>query len=160
MLSQHLNKMLTEEMRVRWVQLLVKSAHEVGLPNDPEFRSAFQAYIEWGTRLAVENSQTVSKPPPHMPMPHWGWNTSAGAPGSRISALAPPPLSDAPAVLPEPGETVTFEKHIASLFRVMDRKSMRFVFDLGSYEDVSNHADAILERVKAGTMPCDGAWPK
>jgi hypothetical protein len=72
-------------------------------------------------------------------------------------------LPDAPAVLPQPGETVTFEKHIASFFRVMDRKSMKFVFDLGSYEDVSksaNTAEAILERVKAGTMPCDGAWPK
>lgn len=160
MLSQHLNKMLTEEMRVRWVQLLVTAAHEVGLPNDPEFRSAFQAYIEWGTRLAVENSQKESKPPPHMPMPHWGWTTSAGPPGSRVSALGPPAVPDAPPTLPQPGETVTFEKHIASLFRAMDRKSMKFVFDLGSYDDVSKHADAILERVKAGTMPCDGAWPK
>lgn len=160
MLSQHLNKMLTEEMRVRWVQLLVKSAHEVGLPNDPEFRSAFQAYIEWGTRLAVENSQHESKPPAHMPMPHWGWNTSAGPPGSRVSALAPSALPDAPTVLPQLGETVTFEKHVASLFRTMDRKSMMFAFDLGSYADVSKHAEAILGRVKAGTMPCDGAWPK
>jgi len=26
---------------------------EVGLPSDPEFRSAFVAYLEWGHRLAV-----------------------------------------------------------------------------------------------------------
>jgi hypothetical protein len=32
-------------------------------------------------------------------------------------------------------------------------------FDLGSYEDVSAHADRILQRLRAGTMPCDGAWP-
>ncbi len=36
---------------------------------------------------------------------------------------------------------------------------MRLHFDLGSYEDVSDHADRILERLRSGTMPCDGAWP-
>jgi hypothetical protein len=36
---------------------------------------------------------------------------------------------------------------------------MRLHFDLGSYEDVSECADRILERVRRGSMPCDGAWP-
>jgi hypothetical protein len=36
---------------------------------------------------------------------------------------------------------------------------MRFRFDLWSLEDVSTHADAILQRLEEGTMPCDGAWP-
>lgn len=36
---------------------------------------------------------------------------------------------------------------------------MKFAFDLWSHDDVSRHAEAILERVRAGTMPCDGAWP-
>ena len=36
---------------------------------------------------------------------------------------------------------------------------MRFAFDLWSHDDVSTHADAILERLRDGTMPCDGAWP-
>jgi len=36
---------------------------------------------------------------------------------------------------------------------------MRFRFDLWSLEDVSTHANAILHRLDAGTMPCDGAWP-
>jgi hypothetical protein len=57
-------------------------------------------------------------------------------------------------------EAVTFDKHIKPLFRERDRDSMRFAFDLASYGDVSTHADAILERLKAGTMPCDGAWPR
>lgn len=35
---------------------------------------------------------------------------------------------------------------------------MSWVFDLSSYDDVSRHADAILGRLRAGTMPCDGAW--
>ena len=85
MVSEHLGKCLTEEMRARWVTLLLQSAREAALPNDAEFRSAFQSYIEWGSRLAVENSQTDARPPQHMPMPHWDWNTSAGPPGGRIS---------------------------------------------------------------------------
>src|SRR5437899_12945909 len=42
---------------------------------------------------------------------------------------------------------------------VTRRDSMRFAFDLWSLNDVSAHADAILDRLEAGTMPCDGAWP-
>jgi hypothetical protein len=34
---------------------------------------------------------------------------------------------------------------------------MRFAFDLWSHEDVARHAEAIIERLQAGTMPCDGA---
>jgi len=113
-----------------------------------------------GSRLAVENSQTNSRPPQHMPMPHWDWSTSAGAPGSRVSALASPdegPQTQTP--LPGPNEPVEFSKHVKPLFRKMDQRSMQFVFDLWSYADVSKHADAILGRLRAGSMPCDGAWP-
>jgi hypothetical protein len=58
-----------------------------------------------------------------------------------------------------PNEPVGFAADIQPLFRVKDRQSMMRHFDLGSYDDVSEHADAILERLQAGTMPCDGAWP-
>ena len=61
--------------------------------------------------------------------------------------------------LPRDGEPVQFAAHIQPLFRLKDRQSMQRHFDLGSYEDVSAHADAILERLQGGTMPCDGAWP-
>jgi hypothetical protein len=37
---------------------------------------------------------------------------------------------------------------------------MRFVFDLWSYDDVNEHARAILHRIRDGSMPCDGAWPE
>jgi hypothetical protein len=36
---------------------------------------------------------------------------------------------------------------------------MRRAFDLWSYNDVQAHQDAILQRLRDGTMPCDGAWP-
>ena len=160
MISQHVGKCLTEEGRARWVALLMQSAQEAGLPNDPEFRSAFGAYIEWGSRLAVENSQTTAHPPQHMPMPRWDWATAAGPPGSRISALAPPAEDDEqPVVLPAADEPVRYDKHIKPLFRARDRQSMMFAFDLWSYDDVRSHAAAILARLRNGTMPCDGAWP-
>ncbi len=160
MISQHIGKGLTEEGRARWVQLLLRSAQEAGLPNDPEFRSAFGAYIEWGSRLAVENSQPGATPPDHMPMPRWDWHTAAGAPGSRISALKPTSKEEeTPVVLPAADEPVRFEKHIKPLFRERDRQSMTFAFDLWAFGDVKQHADAILERLRNGTMPCDGAWP-
>jgi CDGSH-type Zn-finger protein/truncated hemoglobin YjbI len=160
MISQHVGKQITEEHRTRWVVALLQSAREAGLPNDPEFRAVFQSYVEWGSRLAVENSQAESHPPPNMPMPHWEWNTAPGPPGSRISALAPEAEeTEQEAVLPGPDETVTFEAHIKSLFRSRDRKSMQFAFDLWSYDDVRTNAEAILKRLRAGTMPCDGPWP-
>jgi Ferritin-like len=56
-------------------------------------------------------------------------------------------------------EPLHFEENIKPLFRDRDRDSMRFAFDLWSLDDVSTHADAILDRLEAGTMPCDGAWP-
>jgi hypothetical protein len=57
-------------------------------------------------------------------------------------------------------EPLSFEADIKPLFRDRDRESMEFAFDLWSYDDVSEYADAILDRLEAGTMPCDGAWPK
>ena len=32
-------------------------------------------------------------------------------------------------------------------------------FDLWSYDDVAARSDAILARLRDGSMPCDGAWP-
>jgi hypothetical protein len=55
---------------------------------------------------------------------------------------------------------VSFETDVKPLFRERDRRSMEFAFDLWSYDDVSHNADSILARLRAGTMPCDGAWPK
>lgn len=157
MIGQHLGKGLTEEQRATWVRLLTKAADEAGLPDDPEFRAAFVAYLEWGSRIAKENSQPGADPPPHMPIPRWWWVCDA-TPGSRISALAPPEETPAPD-LPGEGVALSFAAHIKQLFRESDRGSMKWAFDLWSGEDVAKHSEAILGRLQAGTMPCDGAWP-
>ena len=56
-------------------------------------------------------------------------------------------------------DPMRFDEDIKPLFREGDRNAMRFAFDLWSPDDVSTHADDILGRLEAGTMPCDGAWP-
>src|SRR6266536_320118 len=79
MISRHIGKMLTEEKRQRWTQLLLQTADEIGLKSDPEFRSAFVGYLEWGTRIAVINSQlTENQMADTEPMPQWGWGETKG----------------------------------------------------------------------------------
>jgi len=55
-------------------------------------------------------------------------------------------------------EPVSFERDVKPLFRERDRGAMSSAFDLWSYEDVSANADAILDAVAGGSMPCDGPW--
>jgi hemoglobin len=78
MLAHHLRRHLTQEQRRRWVSLLLECADDVGLPDDPECRSAFVAYLEWGSRLAVLNSQDDVTPVLEQPMPSWGWGEVGG----------------------------------------------------------------------------------
>ncbi|HET6597181.1 MAG TPA: group II truncated hemoglobin [Anaerolineales bacterium] len=78
MISRHVGRKLDETQRKRWVQLFLESADEVGMPDDPEFRSALVGYLEWGSRMAVKNSQADENPiDENTPMPKWGW----GEPG-------------------------------------------------------------------------------
>ena len=55
---------------------------------------------------------------------------------------------------------MSFEAHVKPLFRARDRQSMLFAFDLWLPADVQAHAADILDRLRNGTMPCDGAWPR
>jgi len=75
-----------------------------------------------------------------------------------VAAATAPEDSQQPSSLPGPDETVSFSRHIKALFRTRDRQSMSFAFDLWSYADVTTNANAILERLQSGSMPCDGAW--
>ncbi|MBF9222073.1 group II truncated hemoglobin [Hymenobacter ruricola] len=80
MIQKHFSRHLTEQHRRRWVHLLLETADELQLPDDPEFRSAFVAYLEWGTRIAVLNSNTTAETgvAPDAPMPRWGWGEPGG----------------------------------------------------------------------------------
>lgn len=53
-----------------------------------------------------------------------------------------------------------FELSVKPMFRPEDRDAMLSVFDLWEFADVRDNATAILERLEAGDMPCDGPWPQ
>jgi hypothetical protein len=55
-------------------------------------------------------------------------------------------------------QQLSFAGDIRPLFRDRDIQSMKFAFDLASYEDVRTDAEAIYAALAAGQMPCDGAW--
>ena len=78
MIRQHLNRHLTQEQRRSWVGLLLDTADELKMPDDPEFRSALVGYLEWGSRLAVINSQPGAAADENAPMPKWGWGEVKG----------------------------------------------------------------------------------
>jgi hemoglobin len=73
MLAKHRDLAITPEQRFRFASLMSLAADDAGLPDDPEFRSAFVAYVEWGTRLALHNSQPGAEVFEHAPVPRWGW---------------------------------------------------------------------------------------
>jgi len=52
----------------------------------------------------------------------------------------------------------SFATDIQPLFRDKDRARMDWAFDLWDHQQVKENAAAILERVEAGDMPCDGPW--
>jgi len=78
MIQQHLNRHLTQTQRQEWVALLLDTADELKMPDDPEFRSALVGYLEWGSRLSVINSQAGAQVDAHAPMPKWGWGEVKG----------------------------------------------------------------------------------
>lgn len=80
MVKKHIDLKLTEKHRQRFVKLMLEAVDETGLPDDPEFRSALVGYIEWGSRLAVVNSNGTQTSDLNQdePMPEWGWGETGG----------------------------------------------------------------------------------
>jgi hemoglobin len=76
MLARHRDLAITDEQRLLFVTLLSRAADDAGLPADPEFRAAIMGYAEWGTRLAVHNSQPGAQTAPNAPVPRWGWGVA------------------------------------------------------------------------------------
>jgi hemoglobin len=94
MVGKHVGKKLTEQQRKRWVELLMQSADETGLPNDPEFRSVFAGHIEWGTRVAIINSGLDENPTTDDDViPTWGWGVVKG-PYEVVGSLFRPKRQD------------------------------------------------------------------
>jgi hemoglobin len=76
MLAHHRGLGITPEQRFRFASLMSLAADDAGLPDDPEFRAALVGYLEWGTRLAMHNSQPGAEVAEHAPVPRWGWGVA------------------------------------------------------------------------------------
>lgn len=57
----------------RFVECFVRAADDAGLPDDPEFRAALRAYMEWAVDqvLAYPDDRPV---PRDVSMPRWSWD--------------------------------------------------------------------------------------
>jgi hemoglobin len=76
MLAHHRGLAITAEQRLRFATTMSQAADDAELPADPEFRAALVSYLEWGTRLAMGNSQPGASPAEHAPVPRWGWGVA------------------------------------------------------------------------------------
>jgi hemoglobin len=76
MLAHHIDLAITPEQRSRFTARMSTAADDAGLPDDPEFRAAFVGYLEWGTRLALANSQPGAGVATEAPVPLWGWGVA------------------------------------------------------------------------------------
>ena len=76
MLAHHRELHITADQRFRFASLMSLAADDADLPADPEFRAALVGYLEWGTRLAMHNSQPGADVVPQAPVPRWGWGVT------------------------------------------------------------------------------------
>ena len=75
LLRSHLGLSITEEQRLRWMELMT-TAVEKELPDDELLRRRVVEYFDWGTRIARDVSagptgQDLGDPGP---TPRWGWD--------------------------------------------------------------------------------------
>jgi hemoglobin len=75
MIAIHRHLKITEEQRQRFVELYMEAFDESGMPDDEPFREAFRSHVEFGTRVAMQNSHAESEDELHplRDVPRWNW---------------------------------------------------------------------------------------
>jgi hemoglobin len=75
LIAVHRGLHITEEQRLRFVALYAAALDTVGLPDDPPFRQAVMEHVEFGTHVAMQNSnaRTDDELHPLREVPHWTW---------------------------------------------------------------------------------------
>ncbi|MDQ1426492.1 MAG: hemoglobin [Acidimicrobiaceae bacterium] len=58
----------------RFVACFVAAADDALLPEEPEFRAALRAYMEWAVSEVLVFGAPDAKVPNNLPMPHWSWD--------------------------------------------------------------------------------------
>ena len=75
LIDVHRNLHITEEQRERFVTLYAEALEDAGMPADPDFRAAVLEHIDFGTRVAMQNSNAVDESELHplREVPRWRW---------------------------------------------------------------------------------------
>jgi hemoglobin len=63
----------------RFYNCFVLALDDAGLPADPEFRAAMQAYMRWAVDNVMSYSAVDTVVPAGLPMPRWDWDGLAVA---------------------------------------------------------------------------------
>ncbi len=99
MLAHHRDLGITPEQRFGFASLMSLAADDADLPSDPEFRAAFVGYLEWGTRLAMHNSQPGADVVQQAPVPRWAgeWHRLTSPDGNSCCSSPRGAMSSRPA---------------------------------------------------------------
>jgi hemoglobin len=75
LISVHRHLKITEEQRQRFVELYMEALEEASLPDDEPFREAVRSHVEFGSRVAMQNSHAESDDELHplREVPRWSW---------------------------------------------------------------------------------------
>jgi hemoglobin len=75
LISVHRGLKINEEQRQRFVELYMQALDAADLPADPEFRDAVREHVEFGSRVAMQNSHATTDAELHplREVPRWTW---------------------------------------------------------------------------------------
>lgn len=75
LISVHRGLKITEEQRQRFVELYMRALDDADMPTDPEFRQAVREHVEFGSRVAMQNSHAAGDDQLHplREVPRWTW---------------------------------------------------------------------------------------
>jgi hemoglobin len=75
LIAVHRGLRITEEQRLRFVELYLAALDTAGMPTDPEFREAVREHVEFGSRVAMRNSHATTDEELHplREVPLWTW---------------------------------------------------------------------------------------
>jgi hemoglobin len=82
LISVHRGLKITEEQRQRFVELYMEALDKADMPNDPAFREAVREHVEFGSKVAMQNSNAASDDELHplREVPRWTWAGDDEAP--------------------------------------------------------------------------------
>lgn len=74
LLAAHRQLRISEEQRQRFADLYRAAADRADLPADEKFRTAFTAYVDFGSAVARHNSFPENELHPCQEIPRWNWD--------------------------------------------------------------------------------------